>query len=52
MMVYGTQNYCVSGLYPSSDILNTIELTVSEIVSLSVRMRTRGQTSVASLTKN
>jgi hypothetical protein len=35
-MVYNSQNYWVSGLCPSSGILNTIKHDVSEIVSVSV----------------
>jgi hypothetical protein len=35
-MVYNTQNYWVFGLYPSSGILKTRELDVSETGSVSV----------------
>jgi hypothetical protein len=31
MMVYNTQNYWVSGLYPSSGILETTKHKVSEL---------------------
>jgi hypothetical protein len=35
-MVYGTQNYWVSGFYPSSAILNTRKNIISESGSVSV----------------
>jgi hypothetical protein len=39
MMLYNTQNYCVSGLCPSFGILNTRKHNVSETNSISEILR-------------
>jgi hypothetical protein len=52
-MVYNTQNYWVSGLCPSSGILNTRKHNVSKTGSISVLRKGEGDTySVGSLRKN